>query len=587
MAQVKGGTLPLPMRKLRSDQWFARNDESGTRHRSVLGTLGFDMERIAGRPVIGICNPRSELNNCELNLGEIAEAVKRGVSEAGGIPLEFSAMPLGAELLKPSDLPYRNLVSMDIEETLRANPIDAVALLCNCDKTIPAQLMAAASADLPAIQLNGGPKAAGFWRNEPVSSGTDFWRYWDGYRAGEVNAEEWGHLESCLSCSSGACNEMGTASTMAATSEALGLMPAGTSTIPAHDSRKLQAAEAAGRRLVEMVDEDLRPSRILTQQSFENAIRVLMAIGGSTNAVIHLHAIAGRRRIQLPPSLFNKIASTTPMIVNLKPAGRYLLVDLHRAGSIPAVMKEIESLLHTDCLNISGEILGEVMSRAQSFDRDVIREATDPIYERDSIVTLGGSLAPKGAVLKAAAASPHLHRHTGPALVFDSYAEMLERIDSPDLSVTPETVLVLRNVGPVGQPGMPEWGAIPIPRKLLVQKVRDMVRISDARMSGTHFGTVILHTSPEAAVGGPLAIVRDGDTIRLDVDKRMIELEITEQKLQKRLTEWSPPTQHHLRGYMRLFAEHVLGADEGCDLDFLRPESDEALSRVEPVVGRS
>ena len=573
--------------KLRSDRWFDRKDETGSRNRSVLGTLGFDLERIAGRPVIGICNPMSDLNNCEVHLGDIAAAVKRGVSEAGGIPLEFSSMPLGAELLKPSDLPYRNLVSMEIEETLRAYPIDGVALLCNCDKTIPAQLMAAASADIPAIQLNGGPKAAGYWRNEAISSGTDFWRYWDSFRAGAMSAAEWQQLEGCLSCSSGACNEMGTASTMAAMSEALGMMPSATSTIPAHDSRRLQAAEGAGRRLVEMVEESLRPSRILTPKSFENAIRVLMAIGGSTNAVIHLIAIAGRRRIKLSSGLFNEISATTPMIVNLKPAGEYLLADLHRAGGIPAVMKQVESLLDLTCPRVSGRTLGETLRGADCCDSDVIRPPANPIHERDSIVFLKGNLVPSGAVLKAAAASPELYHHCGRAVVFDSYCDMLERIDSPALEVTAESVLVLRNVGPRGQPGMPEWGAIPIPKKLLAKNVRDMVRISDARMSGTHFGAVVLHATPESALGGPLAVVRDGDTIRLDLAARKLDLEISEAELKGRLSEWKPPRPSHHRGYMRLFSDHVLGADEGCDLDFLRPQSDEALEFVEPVVGRS
>jgi len=545
------------------------------------------MERISGRPIIGICNPRSELNNCELSLREIAEAVKRGVSEAGGIPLEFSAMPLGADLLKPSDLPYRNLVSMEVEETMRAYPIDGVALLCNCDKTIPAQLMAAASAGLPAIQLNGGPKAAGHWRNEPVSSGTDFWKYWDDYRRGEISAGDWSQLEACLSCSSGACNEMGTASTMAAISETLGLMPAGTSTIPAHDSRRLRAAEAAGRRLVELVGENLGTGRVLTEKSFENAIRVVMAIGGSTNAVIHLNAIAGRRRIKLAATLYNKIAAETPMIVNLKPAGRYLLADLHRAGGIPAVMKEIKSLLNLDCVTVSGRTLGEELESASCFDREVVRPLSNPVYEGNSIVHLKGNLTPAGAVIKASAASPHLCRHAGPAVVFDGYADMLARIDSPDLEVTAESVLVLRNVGPRGQPGMPEWGAIPIPGKLLKEGVRDMVRISDARMSGTHFGTVILHASPEAASGGPLGAVRDGDMIRLDVAASRIDLEISEEELAKRLLAWQQPAVSHHRGYMRLFSDHVLGAEDGCDLDFLRPGTDEALEFVEPTVGRS
>jgi dihydroxy-acid dehydratase len=573
-------------KKLRSSQWFDRDDEVGVRHRSVLATLGYDTSRVAGRPVIGICNPWSELNNCELPLNDLASAVKRGIVQAGGIPLEFSAMPLGGELLKPSDLIYRNLVAMEVEETLRGYPIDGVVLLCNCDKTTPAQLMAAASADLPAIQLSGGPKAVAYLNNQPLSSGTDFWKYWDEFRAGNNGEKHSPQLEACLSCSAGACNEMGTTSTMTAISETLGMMPSGTCTIPANDSRRLVAAERAGRDVVRMVDQDLRPGAMLTRPAFENAIRVLMALGGSTNAVVHLIAIAGRRGIHLPLSLFDEISASTPLLANLKPSGEYLVADLHRAGGLPALLKELEPLLNTECVTVSGA-LRDCIRVARCQDRQVIRPLSNPMASVGGLVALSGNLVPSGAVLKVSAASPGLLDHTGPALVFDGYEEMLARIDDEDLEVMPTTILVMKNVGPRGGPGMPEWGMIPIPRKLLKAGVRDMVRISDARMSGTAFGTVVLHAAPEAAVGGPLAAVRTGDVIRLSVAERKLEFLISEGELQKRLSSWSPQQPHHLRGYVRLFVERVLQADQGCDLDFLRPSSEASLRFVHPLVGRT
>ncbi len=572
---------------LRSDQWFARHDEVGLRHRSVLSTMGFDPQSVAGRPIIGICNPASDLNNCEIGFRELAEVIKRGVTAAGGIPLQFPTMTLGGELLKPSDLLYRNLVSMDIEETVRSYPIDGMILLCSCDKTTPAQLMAAASCDIPALQLSAGPKAVGHWRGQPISSGTDVWKYWDDYRAGKLADRDWHQLEHCISCSYGACNEMGTSSTMTALSEAIGMMPTGTCSIPANDSRRRTAAEAAGRRIVEMVGEDLRPSRILTREALENAIRTLCAIGGSTNAVIHLIAIAGRRGIVLPLSLFDQISQTTPMIVNLKPSGKYLMDDFHRAGGLPAVLEEIADLLLLDCMTVSGTTLGENIESADCYDRDVIRQKCNPVFPSGALVTLAGNLTPDGAVLKSSAATPQLLSHTGPAVVFDSYEDMLQRIDSDDLEVTPESVLVMRNTGPKGVPGMPEWGTIPIPKKLLARGVRDMVRISDARTSGTSYGTVILHAAPEAVVGGPLAVVENGDLICLDAAKRTLNLLISDDEIASRLSQWSPTPSPHLRGYLRLFVDHVLQAHEGCDLDFLRPASEDAIRFVEPVVGRS
>jgi dihydroxy-acid dehydratase len=577
----------MPNQKLRSAEWFARSDEMGLLHRAVLGTVGYDMDRIIGRPIIGICNPVSDFNRCEIGFHELVPAIKRGVIEAGGIPLEFPTMALGADLLKPADMLYRNLVSMDIEESIRGYPIDGVVLLCNCDKTTPAQLMAAASADIPAIQFSAGARAAGFFRGEPISSGADLWRYWDEYRAGQIDQAEWRQFEACLACSSGACNEMGTTSTMTSLSEALGMMPAGSSSIPANDSRRLTVAGAVGRRIVEMVHEDLRPSAVLTQQAFENAIRVCAAIGGSTNAVIHLTAIAGRRGLRLPLTLFDELFKSTPLLANLKPSGQYLMAHFHLAGGLPALLKQLETLLHLDCLTVSGQTLGQTLLTAQSYDSNVIRPLDNPLDHGGALVALRGNLVPAGAILKVSAATPALLDHTGPALVFEGYAEMLARIEAADLDVTPDSVLVMRNAGPCGVPGMPEWGQIPIPTKLLRQGVRDMVRISDARMSGTSYGTVVLHAAPEAAVGGPLAVVQNGDRIRLNVAERRLDLLLSEQELQTRLARWTPPPRRHLRGYPRMYIEHVLQADEGCDFDFLRPESEEALRFVPPQVGRS
>jgi len=572
---------------LRSISWFNCSEETAMRHRSVLNVLGYDAAEVAGRPIIGICNPRSELNNCELGLSELAEAIKRGVIAAGGVPMEFASMPLGGELCKPADMLYRNLVSMEVEETLRAYPIDGVVLLCNCDKTTPAQLMAIASADLPAIQFSGGPRAIGQFHGEPFSCGTDMWKQWDNYRGGKITQEQWLEVEKCIACSQGACNEMGTNSTMVAISEALGMMPAGTSTIPAGVAENVAAAEAAGRRIVELVHEDLRPSAMLTQQGFENAIRVCMACGGSTNAIIHLTAIAGRRGIELPLSLFDSIAAKTPLLTNMSPSGKYLLADLHRAGGIPALLKKLGTLIHNDCPTISGQSMGQIADQATCHDDDVIRNRDSALLDGGALVCLTGNLAPNGAVLKVSAGSNDLLQHTGIALVFDNYADMMSRIDSDDLPVTPDTVLLMRHVGPRAVPGIPEWGSIPIPTKMLKQGVSDMVRISDGRMSGTSYGTVILHTAPEAAAGGPLAVVRDGDAIRLDVANRRIDVLISDEEINDRMASWSPPVSSHVRGYPRLYIDHVLQADRGCDFDFLVPQNPESLSFIEPTIGRS
>ena len=575
------------MRQLRSARWFAGRSDTAFQHRAALRSMGIDPEVYAGRPVIGIANSWSELNNCNSNLRELADAVKRGVLAAGGLPLEFPTISLGEEFMKPSAMLYRNLMAMEVEETLRANPIDGVVLLCNCDKTTPAQLMAAASADLPAIQLNGGPRTTGRWRGAEVGTGTDLWKYWDELRAGRISDEDFREIEACYGCSAGACNTMGTASTMTALSESLGMMLPGTSSIPATDARRVAAAEATGRRSVALVNEDLRPSQILTPSAFDNAIRTLHALGGSTNAVIHLIAIAGRRNIDLRLDRFDELAQTTPLLANLSPSGKHLMEAFYAAGGLPALLAEIRDLLQLDCLTVTGRPLGDSLASARSFDRDVIRPRSEPLRESGALAVVRGNLAPSGAVIKTSAASASLLKHRGPAVVFESYDDMLARVNDPALAVGRDSVLVLRNAGPKGVPGFPEWGMIPVPIKLLEQGVTDLVRISDSRMSGTGYGTVVLHVAPEAAAGGPLALVHDGDFIELDVDKRRLELLIEPAELERRRQAWKPPTSSHVRGYPRFYIDHVLQAHEGADFDFLRPRCDADLTFIEPTVGRS
>jgi dihydroxy-acid dehydratase len=571
----------------RSARWFADREEQAFQNRAALRSMGLNPDDFAGKPVIGIANSWSELNNCNANLRDLAEAVKRGVLLEGGLPLEFPTISLGEEFMKPSAMLYRNLMAMDVEETLRANPIDGVVLLCNCDKTTPAQLMAAASADLPAIQLNGGPRAISHFHGEPIGSGTDLWRYSDERRAGRISDADWKDLEACYGCGVGACNTMGTASTMTSLSEALGMMLPGTASIPATDARRLQAATATGRRSVQMVHEDLRPSQILTAAAFDNAIRALLALGGSTNAVVHLIAMAGRRNIRLPLSRFDELARTTPFLVNLMPSGQHLMDRFHAAGGLSAVLAEIRDLLNLDNLTVTGRTLGENIARARSFDRDVIQPREKPMSDGGSLAVLTGNLAPRGAIIKASAASPKLMQHRGRAVVFRDYEDMLARINDPNLPVDASSVLVLQNAGPKGVPGFPEWGSIPIPMKLLQAGVTDVVRISDSRMSGTAFGTVVLHVAPEAADGGMIGLVQDGDEIELDVAARRLELLVDDAELSRRRAAWRSRPEQHLRGYPRLYIDHVLQADEGCDFDFLRSTCDAELEFVQPVIGRS
>ena len=572
---------------LRSAQWFSGREELAFQNRAALRAMGLNPDDFVGKPVIGIANSWSDLNNCNANLRDLVEAVKRGVLLEGGLPLEFPTISLGEEFMKPSAMLYRNLMAMDVEETLRANPIDGVVLLCNCDKTTPAQLMAAASADLPAIQLNGGPRSSGQWRGETVGSGTDLWRYSDELRTGKISMSDWRELEASYGCGVGACNTMGTASTMTSLSETLGMMLPGTASIPATDARRMQAATATGRRIVQMVHEDLRPSQILTPFAFDNAIRALLALGGSTNAVVHLIAMAGRRNIPLPLSRFDELSQTTPFLVNLAPSGKHLMDAFHAAGGLPAVLAELRDLLQLDCLTVTGRTLGENIARARSFNKEVIRSREAPLLPGGSLAVLFGNLAPRGSLIKASAASPRLMQHRGRAIVFRDYEDMLARVNDPELPVDPQSVLVLQNAGPKGVPGFPEWGMIPVPTKLLQAGITDVVRISDSRMSGTAFGTVVLHVAPEAADGGPLGLVRDGDWIELDVKSRSLQLMVDDAELSRRRAEWKPPVNKHRRGYPRLYIDHVLQADEGCDFDFLRPTSDCELDFVQPIVGRS
>lgn len=571
----------------RSAEWFEGRDELGLQSRSVLRSLGWSREFFAGKPVIGIANSWSEFNNCNLGLKSVAEAVKRGVIAAGGVPLEFNTISLGEELMKPSAMLYRNLMAMEIEETLRAYPIDGVVLLTGCDKTTPGQLMGAASANLPAIQVCAGPRTTGCWNGRELASGTDLWHYLDAYRAGKITEKDWLAIEENYACGIGTCNTMGTASTMTVLSEALGMMLPGTATIPATNARRQVAAEQSGRRIVEMVHEDIRPAHILTRKAFENALRVFMAIGGSTNAVIHLLAIAGRLRVPLTLDDFDAFARTTPMILNLQPSGSYLMRNFDAGGGVPALMQQIRDLLHLECPTVAGSSLGAQLESVSYIDSDVIRSAAEPLTPSGALAVLRGNLAQRGAILRTTTASPRLQKHCGPAVVFDSYADMLARIDDPDLPVTADSVLVLRNAGAVGVPGLPEWGSIPVPRKLLQQGIKDVVRVSDSRMSGTSYGTIVLHVTPEAAIGGTLALVEDGDLIELNVEERILSLRVSDEELRRRMADWRPPQRLHTRGYPRLYAEHVLQPDEGCDFDFLRPATDSDLMFIPPVVGRS
>lgn len=561
----------MGQRKLRSQEWWGNSDEYyGFARRAWLRSEGFSHEVFDGRTVIGICNSWSELNNCNLHLRTVAEAVKRGVWAAGGLPLEFPTISLGEMFMRPTAMLFRNLMAMDVEESIRANPMDGVVLLCGCDKTTPAQLMGCASADIPAIVVPGGPMLSGQWRDRRLGAGTDGRKLFDLYRTGKLSEEELQEVEGCIARSTGHCSVMGTASTMTSLAEALGMTLTGCANILAVDSRRMAIAEQSGRRIVEMVREDLRPSLVMTKEAFENAVTVDMAIGGSTNAVVHLLAIAGRLGIDLTLDDFDRISRRTPYITNIKPSGKYLMEDLFYAGGIPAVMREVLPLLHGEAVTVTGKSVRDNVSASECYNRDVIRTLAEPLHPEGGTIILRGNLAPDGAVLKQTAASAHLLKHRGKAYVFENHQQMLEEINRPDLPVTQDSVLVMTNGGPRGAPGFPEWGHIPMPLALLNRGIDDVVRISDARMSGTSFGTVVLHVAPESAVGGPLALVRTGDEIELDVELRSVTLCVDPNEMKRRAADFVVPPPKYDRGYGRLFLDHVTQADLGCDFDFLR-----------------
>ncbi|NJP29734.1 dihydroxy-acid dehydratase [Microbispora sp. SCL1-1] len=557
-------------RPLRSQEWFGAEGRNGFIHRSWMRNQGFADDVFDGRPVIGIATTWSELTPCNAHLRDLAEAVKRGVWESGALPLEFPAMSLGEPVMRPTTMLYRNLLAMEAEELIRANPLDGVVLLSGCDKTTPGLLMGAASVDLPTLMVTGGPMLNGKFRGRDIGSGTDVWRFTEEMRAGRMTAADCAEAEICMSRSRGHCMTMGTASTMACVAEALGVQLPGSAALPAVDSRRYALAQAAGRRIVAMVQEDQRLSTVLTREAFENAIRVNAAIGGSTNAVVHLLAIAGRLGVPLALEDFDTLIAEVPMLVNLMPSGTYLMEDFAYAGGLPALMKEIASLLHLDHVTVSGKSVADNISGAQCWNREVIGTMEKPFQAAGSgTVVLRGSLAPSGAVLKVSAASAHLLQHTGPALVFDRIEDYVAAADDPDLDVTADTVIVVQNAGPRGYPGFPEVGNMPMPRRLLQEGVTDMVRISDARMSGTGYGTCVLHVAPEASVGGPLALVRTGDLVRVDVPARSLDLLVDEAELERRRAAWRPPQPPATRGWVRLYSEHVMQADQGADLDFL------------------
>ena len=538
--------------------------------RSFAKSMGYSGEMLA-RPVVGIADSRSGFNNCHRHFPELVEAVKRGVLAAGALPIEFPTVSLGEVFLSPTSMMFRNLMSVDVEEMIRAQPMDAVVLVGGCDKTVPAQLMGAASADVPAVQLLAGPMMPTSFRGERLGACTDCRRFWAMHRAGKVDEQEIAEVEGNLATTAGTCAVMGTASTMASIAEALGMALPGTAAIPAVHADRLRAAEASGRRAAELTRSPIRPSEVITGRSVENALRVLLAIGGSTNAIVHLTAIAGRAGVDVSLKNLNQLSDSTPVLVDLKPTGQHYMSDLYAAGGVGAVMRELKPLLHLDCMTVAGITLGEALERqAPWVDRAVVKTFKEPLAAQGGLVALFGSLAPNGAILKRSAADPKLFEREGRAVVFTSLDDLAARIDDPGLDVTDDDFLVLQNAGPKSGYAMPEAGYLPIPAKLARAGVKDMVRISDARMSGTAYGTIVLHVSPEAAVGGPLALVRNGDRIRLSVKERRIDLQVPEEELKKRKAAWAPPAAAPKRGYAKLYMDHVLQAEHGCDFDFLR-----------------
>jgi L-arabonate dehydrase len=563
--------VPEEKKHFRSAEWFGRNDRDTFLHRSWMRNQGFPGDVFDGRPIIGICNTWSELTPCNAHLRALAERVKWGVWEAGGLPLEFPVMSTSESNLRPTAMLFRNLASMDVEESIRGNPIDGVVLMCGCDKTTPALVMGAASCDIPAIVVSGGPMLNGKYRGKDIGSGTDVWRFSEEVKAGTMSQEEFTEAESCMSRSAGHCMTMGTASTMASMVESLGLTLPHNAAIPAVDSRRGVLAQSSGRRIVEMVRENLILSKILKREAFENAIRVNGALGGSTNAVIHLIAISGRIGVPMTLDDWDRIGRNTPTLVDLMPSGRFLMEDFYYAGGLPAVIRTLDEhkLLHSDALTVTGKTIAENCADAPNWNHEVIRHMDHPLVEHGGVAVLRGNLAPDGAVLKPSAASPHLMRHRGPAIVFHTIEHYRERILDPNLDVDENSVLVLQNCGPKGYPGMAEVGNMGLPPKLLERGIKDMVRVSDARMSGTAYGTVVLHVCPEAAAGGPLALVEDGDFIELDVEARRLHLDVSDEELARRRAAWKAIPSPIKGGYQQLYVQHVMQASEGADLDFL------------------
>ncbi|MBW6496077.1 MAG: dihydroxy-acid dehydratase [Burkholderiaceae bacterium] len=554
---------------LRSHRWYGVDTLRAFGHRSRTLQIGFTREEFAGKPVIALVNTWSDINPCHTHLRQRAEEVKRGIWQAGGFPVEIPALTLSEMFQKPTTMMYRNLLAMETEEILRSYPADGCVLLGGCDKTVPALLMGAISMDLPTIFMPAGPMLRGNWRGKTLGSGSDVWKYHTELRAGNITQQDWDEIEGGIARSFGTCMTFGTASTMACIAEVLGLILPGGATIPSPDSNHVRLATLSGKRIVEMVWEDLKPSDILSRASFENAIRVMMAGGGSTNAVIHIVALARRAGIDISLADFDRISRTTPVTLNLRPSGQYLMEDLFYAGGSEAFFSSLGDLLQGDVMTCTGRTLGENIANAPIHLPDVIRPLTEPLEKEGGVAILYGNLAPGGAVIKTSAATPGLLTHTGPAVVFDDYNELERRLDDPDLVVDENSVLVLRSAGPQGGPGMPEWGMLPLPKKLLERGVRDMLRISDARMSGTSYGTVVLHISPESFVGGPLALVREGDLITLDVPGRKLQLEVSDEELAERRAAWQAPARKYGRGYGELYAQHVEQAEHGCDFDFL------------------
>ncbi|MCZ7660849.1 MAG: L-arabinonate dehydratase [Xanthobacteraceae bacterium] len=554
---------------LRSHRWLGVNDLRSFGHRSRLRQFGYDAGDWGGKPVIAIVNTWSDINSCHAHLRARAEDVKRGVLQAGGFPLELPAMSLAEPFVKPTTMLYRNFLAMETEELLRSHPIDGAVLLGGCDKTTPGLIMGAVSMGIPAVYVPAGPMLRGNWHGKVLGSGSDVWKYWDEKRAGNISEADWSELENGIARSFGTCMTMGTAATMMSIAEALGLTLPGASAIPAADANHPRMAAAAGRRIVEMVWEDLTPDRILTAAAFDNAIKVHMALGGSTNAIVHVIAMARRAGVPLDLARFDQLSRQVPVIANIRPSGQYLMEDFFYAGGLRALMAELKEALDLSCRTVSGRTLGEDIAGAEVYLRDVIHPLSQPIYAEGATAVLTGNLAPRGCVMKPAAAEQRLLRHRGPALVFEDYNQMAREVEREDLAVTPDHVLVLKNAGPKGGPGMPEWGMLPIPRRLVKAGVRDMLRISDGRMSGTSYGACILHVAPESFVGGPLALVETGDEIEVEVAARRIHLHVGDEELARRRAAWQPPAPRYPRGYGAMFSAHIGQADEGCDFDFL------------------